>query len=192
MKRALGRTLCIASLALSSVAVADEAKRVSPYAPTEEAVTEAMLDLARVGPGDHVIDLGSGDGRIVIAAARRGATGLGVDIDAKLVALARDLAAQAGVVPRAQFLLQDLFETDLRAASVVTIYLLPSIMGRVATKLAELAPGTRVVAHDYPLPGWRVERLVTMDAPGKRDHLGKSTATLYLYVVPAGAKDRAR
>jgi ubiquinone/menaquinone biosynthesis C-methylase UbiE len=164
---------------------ADESKRVAPYAATEDAVTEAMLDLAQVRAGDHVVDLGSGDGRIVIAAARRGATGLGVDIDARLVELSRRNAVHEGLEARVRFEQQDLFETDVRSASVVTLYLFPSIMRRVADKLAALAPGTRVVSHDFPLPGWRIAAVDTVDAPGKRDHMGTSTAKLYLYVVPA-------
>jgi ubiquinone/menaquinone biosynthesis C-methylase UbiE len=181
------RALLAAGLALpvAGVARAEDDKRVAPYAPTDDVVTEAMLDLAGVRAGDHVVDLGCGDGRIVIAAARRGATGLGVDIDAKLVELARRNAVHERLDTRVRFVQQDLFETDLAQATVVTLYLFPTIMGRVAAKLASLAPGTRVVSHDFPLPGWRVARLATIDAPGKRDHMGTSEAKLYLYVVSA-------
>lgn len=177
--------LAVATLFLALPAHADEAKRVAPYAATDDAVAEAMLDLARVGPRDHVVDLGSGDGRIVIAAARRGASGLGVDIDGALVEIARRNAAHERLGDRVQFVQQDLFETDLAQATVVTLYLFPAIMGRVAGKLATLAPGTRVVSHDFPLPGWRVDRVATLDAPGKRDYTGTGIATLYLYVTPA-------
>ena len=174
------------AFSLSGVARADESKSISPYAATPDSVVNAMLALASVGPRDFVIDLGSGDGRLVIAAARQhGAKGLGVDIDAKLVGLAKRFAARDGVEDRVEFLEQDLFETDLRAATVVTIYLLPSIMGRVAEKLAsELAPGTRVVVHDFPLPGWRVERVSSFDVPEKRDYTFNERATIYLYTVP--------
>jgi ubiquinone/menaquinone biosynthesis C-methylase UbiE len=164
-----------------------EDDRVAPYAATPAAVVTAMLEMAAVKPGDFVIDLGSGDGRLVIAAAKEfGARGLGVDIDAKLVDYAQRKAAEAGVAERATFEVRDLFKTDLSGASVVTIYLLSTIMDRVAAKLAaELKPGTRVVTHDYVLPGWRIERVHTMDAPEKDDVTGKRLAILFLYVVPA-------
>ena len=167
----------------------DESKRVAPYAATEDGVAEAMLDLAQVRAGDHVVDLGCGDGRIVLAAARRGATGLGVDIDGQLIDLANRLAQQQGLAGRARFLQQDLFDTDLAPATVVTIYLFPTIMARVAEKLqASLRPGTRVVSHDFALPGWRPQRLELVEAPGKRDAIGTSLARLYLYVVPAAGE----
>lgn len=188
LARATG-LVAIATLALARVAHADDPASVSPYAATPESVVNAMLALARVGPQDFVVDLGSGDGRLVIAAAtRHGARGLGVDIDAKLVDLAQRLAAREGVTDRVAFREQDLFRTDLRDATVVTIYLLPSIMGRVAKKLrAELKPGVRVVTHDFPLPGWRVERVVAFDVPEKRDYTFNERATVYLYYAPGAA-----
>jgi len=175
-----------ALIAIASGARADESKSVSPYAATPDSVVEAMLVLASVGPRDFVIDLGSGDGRLVITAARlHGARGLGVDIDAKLVDLANRFATRDGVADRVQFREQDLFETDVRAATVVTIYLLPSIMDRVSQKLkAELQPGTRIVVHDFPLPGWRVDRVASFEVPEKRDYTFNERATLYLYTVP--------
>jgi SAM-dependent methyltransferase len=164
-----------------------EDNRVAPFAVTPDAVVTAMLRMAAVTPRDLVVDLGSGDGRLVIAAAREfGARGLGVDIDEKLVDYAQRKAVEAGVAERAKFELRDLFKTDLSNANVVTIYLLPAIMDRVAAKLAaELQPGARVVTHDYQLPGWRIERVHTMDAPEKDDVTSKRIADLYLYVVPA-------
>jgi cyclopropane fatty-acyl-phospholipid synthase-like methyltransferase len=172
-----------------SLAAAQDSKSVSPYAATPDSVVQAMLALAKVSADDFVIDLGSGDGRMVIAAAKLyGARGLGVDIDAKLVDLARRLAERDGVSDRARFEERDLFETHVGGASVVTIYLLPSIMDRIAAKLrAELKPGARVVTHDFPLPGWRVERVQGMDVPEKRDYTFNSQATLYLYTVPPGS-----
>jgi cyclopropane fatty-acyl-phospholipid synthase-like methyltransferase len=177
---------------LPPAAAVDPSKSVSPYAATPESVVEAMLALANVRADDYVIDLGSGDGRMVIAAAKlHGARGLGVDIDAKLVDLARRLAERDGVSDRARFAEQDLFETNVSEASVVTIYLLPSIMDRVAAKLrAELRPGARVVTHDFPLPGWRVERVHGFDVPEKRDYTFNSRATLYLYTVPPRTASR--
>ena len=182
--RALLASVCIVA---ASACFADDPKSVSPYAATPDSVVEAMLKLASVGPRDYVIDLGSGDGRLVIAAAKQhGARGLGVDIDAKLVDLAKRFAARDGVEDRAQFVVQDLFETDVRPATVVTIYLLPTIMDRVGRKLrAELNPGTRIVVHDFPLPGWPVDRVTSFDVPEKRDYTFNERATLYLYTVPA-------
>jgi SAM-dependent methyltransferase len=163
-----------------------EADRVAPFAATPESVVTAMLEVAGVKPGDNVVDLGSGDGRLVIAAAKDfGARGYGVDIDPWLVGYATRKAEEAGVGERARFYHRDLFKTDLRDASVVTIYLLPTIMDRVAAKLrAELAPGTRVVTHDYVLPGWPVERVRVVEAPEKDEIAGSRRASIYLFAVP--------
>jgi SAM-dependent methyltransferase len=181
----------LAAVLAASPARADDPKSVSPYAATPDSVVQAMLSMAGVGERDYVIDLGSGDGRLVIAAAARGARGLGVDIDARLVELARREAAHGGVADRARFVERDLFETDVSEATVVTIYLLPSIMDRVGRKLAaELRPGARVVTHDFPLPGWRVERVTAFDVPEKRDYTFNDRATIYLYTVPARAAGR--
>lgn len=161
---------------------ADDPRSVSPFAATPESVVEAMLSMAGVGAGDYVVDLGSGDGRMVIAAAKRGARALGVDIDARLVKLANQYAERDGVAGRAVFREQDIFETDLAQASVITVYLLPAIMDRIAVKLRkDLKPGTRVVTHDFPLPGWRSERVLAMDVPEKRDYQYSAATTLYLY-----------
>ena len=177
----------LAAGGLPATASADEAKRVAPYAVSQDSVVDAMLTLAGVSAGDYVVDLGSGDGRLVIAAAKKfGARGLGVDIDARLVATARSQAESAGVADRVHFREQDLFETDLAQASVVTVYLFPSIMDKVGRKLdAELAPGTRVVSHDFPIPGWRIERIESLDVPEKRDYTWNERATLYYYRMPA-------
>ncbi len=189
---ALRTALVLAVLALApAVAAAQspmptEADRVAPYAVTPDSVVTAMLEVAGVRPGDTVVDLGSGDGRLVIAAAKEfGARGFGVDIDPVLVAYARRKAEEAGVADRAQFHQRDLFKTDLAGASVVTIYLLPTIMERVGAKLAaELAPGTRVVTHDYVLPGWRVDRVQVVEAPEKDEIIGTRRASIYLFIVP--------
>ena len=147
----------------------------TPYLPSTPVAVEEMLRLADVGPHDVVVDLGSGDGRIVIAAAQHlGARGFGVDIDEKLVALANENARQAGVAERARFYHRDVFKTDIREATVVTLYLLSSLVNRLKPKLlAELKPGTRIVAHDYGIDGWKPERTVNI------------SKTYYLYVVPA-------
>jgi cyclopropane fatty-acyl-phospholipid synthase-like methyltransferase len=159
----------------------------APYVPTPDPVVDAALELAGTGPGDRVVDLGSGDGRIPIRAVTRfrAASGFGVEIDPALVRLANDNARAAGVADRVRFAEGDLFAADVRNATVVTVYLVPSMMGRVERKLrAELAPGARVVVHDYPFPDWRPERVVGSDSPEKVRATGETTVVLYLYRVP--------
>jgi hypothetical protein len=158
-----------------------------PYVPTPDIVVEAMLRLARVGPRDFLIDLGSGDGRIVITAAKKfGARGFGVDIDESLVRLSNHAAAREGVGDRVRFYRQDLFQTSIGQATVVTLYLLPDMVNRLRDKLGrELRPGTRVVSHDYPITGWVPERTESMDVDDKINATGVPTTSLYLYVVPA-------
>ena len=156
-----------------------------PFITTPDHVTVAMLEMAGVGPRDHVIDLGSGDGRIVITAARRfGASGLGVEIVPDLVAQSRDLARRAGVAARTRFEVQDLFATDLAPASVVTMYLLPEVNLALRPRLLALQPGTRVVSHDWDLGDWAPDRTLTLAVPEKtigREKLSR----LHLWTVPA-------
>ncbi len=148
-----------------------------PYVPTPRRVVEAMLDLAAVGPGDHLIDLGSGDGRIAVMAAQRGARALGVDIDPNRVAEATLAAQAAGVTDRARFRRQDLFDTPLREASVVTMYLLPEVNMRLRPRLlTELRPGTRIVSHNFTLGDWGPDAQREVDA-----------SRIYFWVVPAVA-----
>ena len=166
----------------------DKPEAVAPYAATLTNVVEAMLKLADAGPNDFVIDLGSGDGRIVIAAVTKfkARGGLGVDIEPKLVKYSNDTAAQAGIGDRVTFREEDLYKTDVREATVVTVYLLPAAMPRLEKKLlAELKPGTRVVVQDYPFPTWRPERVVELKAPEKETSVGTPYAQLFLYKVPA-------
>jgi SAM-dependent methyltransferase len=129
----------------------------APYVPTPPAVVRAMLRIAKVGPSDVVYDLGSGDGRIVIAAARDfGARGVGIERNPLLIREAREHAAAAGVAGRVRFLEQDFFTVDLREATVVTLYLLPTVNLKVRDKLrAELRRGTRVVSHAYAMGDWQ-------------------------------------
>jgi cyclopropane fatty-acyl-phospholipid synthase-like methyltransferase len=143
-----------------------------PYVQTPERVVHEMLALAGVGPRDVVYDLGSGDGRIVIAAARwRGARGVGVEIDADLVRQARRAAERAGVADRARFEAQDLFVTDLREATVVTLYLSPELNARLMPKLrAELRPGARIVSHQFPIADWAPAETRRMTVDG-REHV---------------------
>lgn len=156
-----------------------------PFVVTPDAVTLAMLELAGVGPQDRLIDLGSGDGRIVINAAKRfGAHGLGVEIVPDLVRRSRDAAVRAGVAERVRFEQQDLFDTDLAQASVITMYLLQEVNLRLRPRLLALAPGTRIVSHDWDLGDWTPDRTRTVDAPDKpvgREKLSR----LHLWVVPA-------
>ncbi len=157
-----------------------------PYLPTPWVIVDAMLKLADIRPGDVVYDLGSGDGRLVITAAKRyGARGVGVEYQKELVDLATRSAAAEGVADRVKFLHGDLFEADIKDASVVMLYLLPSSVTRVATKLrAELRPGTRIVSHDYPLSPWPPDKKVSMDVEEKEMISGTSWTHLFYYVVP--------
>jgi SAM-dependent methyltransferase len=147
-----------------------------PYVVTPPAVVAKMLELARVTKDDVVYDLGSGDGRIVIMAAQRfGARGVGVEIDADLVREAHDNAQRAGVANRVHFLVQDLFETDLRAATVVTLYLMQSVNLELRPKLwRELRPGTRVVSHDFHMGDWPPEQVVRVGG-----------SVIYAWTIPA-------
>lgn len=143
-----------------------------PFITTPDAVTVAMLEMAGVGPKDHVVDLGSGDGRIVITAARRfGATGLGVEIVPELVERSRRLAAQAGVEARVSFRVQDLFDpaldADLARATVVTLYLMPEVNLRLRPRLRALRPGTRIVSHDWDMGDWPPDRTQVLTVPDK-------------------------
>ncbi len=176
-------------LAAANAASAQETDRTPPFVTTPEEVVERMLRLARVGPDDFVVDLGSGDGRIVIAAAARfGARGHGVDIDGGLVARSRRNAQAAGVAARASFEERDALQADLSRATVVTIYLLPWLVDQLQPKLMhELKPGARIVAHAFPMKGWRPDRTerlrLTRRHPGQGDE-----SVLYLWIVPAQAR----
>ena len=158
-----------------------------PYVATPHSIADRMLTMAKVGPDDYLIDLGSGDGRLVISAVAkykaRGATGIEIDIG--LVSKAIGEAGRAGVADRAKFEAGDLFRADIGKATVVTLYLLPGIMGAVEEKLRkELKPGTRVVSHDYPLPTWEPVDVITFDSPEKVAISGTSRTVLRLYRVP--------
>jgi SAM-dependent methyltransferase len=136
----------------------------APFWPTPEPLVERMLDLAEVGGGDHLIDLGCGDGRIAIAAARRGASALGIDIDPERIAEAEAAARAAGVEHLVKFRCEDLFATRLEAASVVTLYLIPLVHGLLGARLrTELAPGSRVVSHAFAIRGWAPRVHETID-----------------------------
>ncbi|HEY3073982.1 MAG TPA: class I SAM-dependent methyltransferase, partial [Burkholderiales bacterium] len=138
-----------------------------PYVQTPAEIVERMMRMAEVRTGDFVIDLGSGDGRIVIEAAKRGARGLGVDLDPSLVKLATQNARQAGVAERARFETRDIFDTDLSAASVVTMYLLSDFNKKLLPRLAALKPGTRIVSHDGSIGDWPADETLEMRTPEK-------------------------
>jgi SAM-dependent methyltransferase len=145
------------------------------WVPTPDELVDRMLDMARVSPGDRVFDLGSGDGRMVIAAAKRGARAVGVEYNPDLVLLSRRNAALAGLsAQRARFVEGDIFETDFASATVVTLYLLPGLNLRLRPALLEMRPGTRVVSHQFSLGDWE---------PDETSWFGGQSA--HLWVVPA-------
>ncbi|HEV8095632.1 MAG TPA: 50S ribosomal protein L11 methyltransferase [Burkholderiales bacterium] len=178
-----------AALLVALAAHAQDPEVRAPFITTPEDVVERMLALAGTGPADHVVDLGSGDGRIVIAAAKlHGARGLGVDIDAKLVEISRDNARRAGVANLVEFEERDVLLTDLSRATVVTIYLLPSLIDRLQPKLLdELRPGARIVSHAFAMKGWKPDRVekVWLRSPYLRQG---DESTIFLWIVPAQAR----
>lgn len=157
-----------------------------PYVRTPQAVVDTMLDLAEVGVDDFLIDLGSGDGRIVITAAReRGARGFGVELDSSLVKASNDAAHRAGVADRAQFFARDLFDTDIREATVLTMYLLSSVNLELRPRLlAQLQPGTRVVSHDWDMGEWKPDAKAVVEGVAK-PVMPMRSSTVYLWIVPA-------
>jgi hypothetical protein len=167
-------------------------KDAGPYVPSPQSVVSDMLRYADVGPGDFLIDLGSGDGRIVLTAAKVfGARGFGVEIKDELVKQSNEAAKNEGLADRVRFMKQDLFKTDMTQATVITMYLLPDTVNLLKDKfLAELKPGTRIVSHDYPLTGWIPEKYVQMDLEDKVQISGVTTTLIYLYVVPAKVAGR--
>jgi len=157
-----------------------------PYVQTPMEIVERMLRMAEVHKGDHVIDLGSGDGRIIIEAAKRGATGMGVDLDPSLVKLATDNARRQGVADKVEFRRMDLFDADLSPASVVTMYLLPEFNAKLQSRLLALKPGTRIVSHDGGIGDWPADEKLQMRVPEKPVGVG-GVSTVELWIVPADA-----
>jgi SAM-dependent methyltransferase len=179
---ALVRALLWSWLAVCGAAAAQDID--VPFVVTPDNVTREMLKLADVKASDFVIDLGSGDGRIVIVAARQfGARGLGVEIVPELVEQSRANAKKAGVAERAEFRVQDLFATDLSQATVITMYLLPDVNLMLKPRLLRLKPGTRIVSHDWDMgPDWKPDRTIEVDAPEKS--IGREKRSkLHLWVV---------
>jgi Methyltransferase domain len=151
-----------------------------PYVPTPEPVVAQMLKMAKIRRGDVVYDLGSGDGRIVITAARQfGTRGVGFDIDPARIREANDNAEKAGVSDKVTFVQEDIFKADIRPATVVTLYLLPDINLKLRPKLLrDLRPGTRVVSHNYDMGDWKPLETARLTVSG-------SEHTVYFWVVPA-------
>jgi hypothetical protein len=156
-----------------------------PYVQSATRVVETMLSMAKVGPQDFLVDLGSGDGRIVIAAAKRhGARGLGVELDRRLVEQSRATASREGVADRVTFLHEDIFVADFANATVVTMYLLPTVNYQLRPRLLyELRPGTRVVSHDFDMADWEPDAQTTIPVPDKPVGARKES-TIYLWIVP--------
>ena len=151
-----------------------------PYVATPQAIVEAMLDVAKVGPGDYVIDLGSGDGRIVIEAARRGAFGHGMDLDPARVKEAEENAAAAGVSDRVQFFEGNIFEADMSRATVVTMYLLQTVNLRLKPVLFEqLRPGTRIASHAFSMGRWEAD-----------EHIQLNSYRVFYWTIPADLRGR--
>jgi 16S rRNA G966 N2-methylase RsmD len=167
------RTFAAAVFLAAIVASGCVRGRDVPYQPSPDEVVRGMLDMAKVGPGDFVIDLGSGDGRIPIEAAKRGARGLGIEIDPALISEAQGNARTAGVEDKVQFRQQDLFEADLSQASVITLYLFPQVNLKLRPKLQALRPGTRIVSHNWDMGDWKPDRQEVIF--GKR---------VYLWIIP--------
>ena len=148
------------------------------WVPSPDPLVDAMLEIAEVTPQDVVIDLGSGDGRTVIAAARLGARAIGIEYDPELVELSRKRAAAAGVARLSTFVAADLFEADLSEATVVTLFLLPELNRKLRPRLLALAPGTRIVSNTWDLGDWAADDTVVLDpCPG--------FCTALLWVTPA-------
>ena len=172
----LQRTTLVVAFALASSSCRTTPWPDVQYVPTPSAVVEAMLDVAGVSGSDVLYDLGSGDGRIPIAAATKfGTRGVGIDIDPDLVERARENARRAGVEDKVAFVEGDLFAHDLSQATVITLYLLPQLNLKLRPTLLKLKPGTRIVSHDFGMGDWKPDRTL---------RLGRST--VYFWVVPAG------
>ena len=186
--RMLSRVFLAAALTLASLGVWGQAKQAGEFkpqvgqagkdviwVPTPEAVVERMLSMAKVGPSDFVMDLGSGDGRIAIAAAKKfGARSLGIEYNPNMVELSRRAARKAGVAGKAKFSNADIFQTDFSQATVITMYLLPDLNLKLRPTILEMKPGTRVASHQFNMGDWEPDE--TADVEGR---------SAYLWIVPA-------
>jgi SAM-dependent methyltransferase len=150
------------------------------WVPTPQALVDKMLDMAKVTPGDYVVDLGSGDGRTVITAAKRGATALGVEYNPDMVELSKRNAAEAGVTGKATFIKADIFETDFSKATVVTLFLLPSLNLRLRPTILDMAPGTRVVSNSFDMADWKPDQTAQLT-----EDCSSGYCRALLWIVPA-------
>jgi hypothetical protein len=181
-------TLCLSLVAASAFAQAQAAKPFEPqvgqagkdvvWVPTPQELVDKMLNLATVTSQDYVIDLGSGDGRTVITAAKRGAQALGIEYDPEMVELSKRNATAAGVTDKATFVKADLFESDFSKATVITMFLLPSINMQLRPKLLDMKPGTRVVSNTFTMDDWQPDEKAIVD-PCER------WCTALFWIVPA-------
>jgi SAM-dependent methyltransferase len=182
-------TLCFLSVAAAVSAAETADKPYEPmvgqagkdvvWVPTPFSLVEKMLDLAKVTPQDYVIDLGSGDGRNIIAAAKRGARGLGVEYNSDMVELAKRNAAKEGVADKATFVEGDMYEADISKATVMALFLLPENLRRLTPKFLELKPGSRIVANGFGIDGWEADKTERIEGDCG------SWCTALLYIVPA-------
>ena len=180
--------LCLFSAVATGSAQAQPAKEYEPqvgqegkdvvWVPTPQALVDKMLDMAKVTPKDFVIDLGSGDGRTVITAAKRGARAQGIEYNPDMVELAKRNAAKEGVTDKATFVKADLFETDFSKAQVITMFLLPSINIKLRPKILNLKPGTRIVSNSFDMEEWKPDETAKVDGC-------TNWCTAYLWIVPA-------
>ena len=183
------RSLALSCLAVVIVAGAALAEKFEPrvgqpgkdvvWVPSPQALVDRMLDIAKLAPGEYHMDLGSGDGRTVITAAKRGATAVGVEFNPNMVALAREAAKQAGVTDRASFIEGDLFQANISKADVITLFLLPDINLRLRPKILDLRPGTRIVSNSFDMGDWTPDQ--TIQAGGECT----SWCRAHLWIVPA-------
>lgn len=183
--------LILSLIAAGSIAQDKPAEKFEPevgqqgkdviWVPTPQPLVDRMLNLAKLTPKDYLIDLGSGDGRTVITAAKRGTRALGVEYNPKMVALSRRLAAEAGVGDKARFVNGDIFETDFSAASVITLFLLPDLNIKLRPKILDMKPGTRVVSNSFTMEAWQADET----AKASREEGCENYCTAYLWIVPA-------
>ena len=196
MLTTLGATLFTASLAVAQAqAPAAQTKPFEPmvgqpgkdvvWVPSPQMLVDKMLDMAKVTPQDYVMDLGSGDGRTVITAAKRGATAVGIEYNPDMVALSQKNAEAAGVTGKATFLKADIFETDLSKATVITMFLLPQINLKLRPKILDLKPGTRVVSNTFTMDDWTPDETFTISQPEGQTEPCVSWCTALMWIVPA-------
>ena len=187
LRRLLVALACYAAL-VGALAHAQPAKEFQPevgqagkdvvWVPTPQALVDKMLDMAKLTPNDYVIDLGSGDGRTVITAAKRGAKALGIEYNPDMVELSKRNAAKEGVSDRATFMKADLFESDFSQAQVITMFLLPSINMKLRPKILDLKPGTRIVSNSFDMGDWKPDETANVEGCS-------NWCTAHLWIVPA-------